>query len=73
MIDLPLGMSSMTSRLMTWRCSTLRTSTTGLAPVTVTVSATEPTGSCVSILAVNPVVSLTPSRTTVLNPPCRRP
>jgi hypothetical protein len=61
-------MLSMTSRLMTCCWFTFRRSTTGLAPATVIVSLTEPTASFPSISAVNPTVSLTPSRTTVLNP-----
>ena len=47
----------MISRFMTCRCETFWTSTTGLAPLTVIVSVTVPTGSCASILAVNPVLS----------------
>ena len=44
------------------------TSTTGVSPVTVIVSATAPTFISALTLAVNEPVSATPSRFTVLNP-----
>ena len=53
---------------MVSRCSTLWTSISGLAWVTVTVSSSAPTGSSTSILAVKPPLRSTPSRTTVLKP-----
>jgi hypothetical protein len=43
-------------------------STTGLWPVTVIVSCTVETPSCALIWALNPTVTRTSSRTTVLNP-----
>ena len=43
-------------------------STSGLAPVTVTVSARVPTGMSAFTVAVNPAVSPIPSRLTVLKP-----
>ena len=45
---------------------TLWTSTTGEAPVTVTVSSIVPTTSWASMFAVNPELNSTPSRTRVL-------
>ena len=68
MSDLPVGMLSMTSRSITWRCSTFWMSTTGLAPETVTVSSMSPTESRTSTVAVNPVLSSMPSRISVPNP-----
>ena len=53
---------------MVSRSSTLWTSISGLACVTVTVSSSAPTGNSTSTLAVKPAVSSTPSRTTVLKP-----
>ena len=44
------------------------TSTTGLSPVTVIVSASEPTLSSALMVAVNVPVNSTPSRLNVLNP-----
>jgi hypothetical protein len=44
------------------------TSTTGLSPVTVTVSSTEPTVMSTLTVAVNPAVRTMPSRFRVLNP-----
>ena len=43
-------------------------STSGLSPLTVTVSCSAPTGRSAFTAAVNPDVSWTPSRTSVLNP-----
>src|SRR3989442_9631882 len=58
----------MTSRVATRRLVTFWRSTTGVAPVTVTVSWTAPTRSWTSTFAANPVVNSIPSRTTVLKP-----
>src|SRR5437870_1268316 len=58
----------MTSRVATWRVVTFCRSTTGVAPVTVTVSSTAPTRSWTSTFAANPVVNPIRSRTTVLKP-----
>src|SRR6059036_513925 len=58
----------MTSRVATWRVVMFWRSTTGVAPVTVTVSSTAPTRSWTSTFAANPVVNPIPSRTTVLKP-----
>ena len=66
--DLPVGMLSMTSRSMTCRCSTFWMSTTGVAPETVIVSSMSPIPSWMSILAVKPLFSTTPSRSTEPNP-----
>ena len=44
------------------------TSTTGEAPVTVTVSVTDATASCTGTLAVKPMVMMMPSRLTVPKP-----
>ena len=49
-------------------CSMLWTSMIGVASVTVIVSASWPTAISTSMFAANPVVSSTPSRTSVLNP-----
>jgi|SRR5215510_936413 len=49
-------------------CRTVCTSTSGLAPVTVTVSSIAPTRSSALTVAVNPVVSSTASRLNVLKP-----
>ena len=49
-------------------CRTLCTSMVGVASVTVTVSSSAPTAISASTLAVNPVLSATPSRTSVLKP-----
>src|SRR5580765_5513650 len=54
---------STTSRLALW------TSTTGVSPVTVIVSAIAPTFRSALMVAVNEPVSSTPSRLTVVNPP----
>ena len=62
------GMASRTWRVSTVCWSTLWVSTTGLSPDTVMVSSTAPTRSSAFTVAVNPVVSSTPSRLTVLKP-----
>ena len=66
--DLPVGIVSITSRVITDCWETLCVSTTGDAPLTVIVSATAPTRSSTLIVAVKPVGSSIPSRLTVLNP-----
>ena len=58
----------MRSRESTFCETTFWTSTIGLAPVTVSVSSTDPTRSSAFAAAVNPAVSSTPSRLTVLKP-----
>ena len=65
---LPVSNASMVSCVSVVCCRTLWTSTTGLAPETVIVSASGPTCNCVSTLAVKPVASSIPSCRTVLNP-----
>ena len=63
-----VGNASYISRSMVSFRATLWTSMIGLASVTVTVSSSAPTASCASTLAVKPVLSSTPSRTSVLKP-----
>ena len=63
-----LGSASSVSRASTACVRTLRTSTVGLAPVTVTVSSSDPTFSSALTGAVNPALSVTPSRFTTLKP-----
>ena len=65
---LPVGIVSRTSRVMTRAWLTFWTSTSGLAPDTVTVSWTLPTRSSTLTFAVNPAVSSMPSRLIVVNP-----
>ena len=64
----PSGRFSVTSRTKTLRCDVFCVSTTGAAPETVIVSATFPTARSAFTVAVNPVVSSTPSRRRLLNP-----
>jgi len=64
----PVGITSSTSRVMTVRVVMFCTSTTGDSPVTVIVSATEPTFRSTLIEAVKSDVSSIPSRLTVLKP-----
>ena len=66
--DLPVGSVSSRSRDRTCCVRTFCVSTTGLAPDTVMVSSSAPTRMSAFTVAVNPVVSSTPSRLTVLNP-----
>jgi hypothetical protein len=61
-MDLMTSLFSVTSRLA------LCTSTTGVSPVTVIVSASAPTLSSALIVAVNEPLSSTPSRLNVLKP-----
>ena len=63
-----IGMTFSTSRVSTFCCRTFCVSTTGLAPVTVTVSSSAPTRRSALTVAVKPVLSSIPSRLTVLNP-----
>ena len=62
------GMESIASLVSTCCARVFWTSTTGLSPVTVTVSSRLPTDSSVLIVAVKPEVNCRPSRTTVENP-----
>ena len=62
------GIVSITSLVSTCCARVFWTSTTGLSPVTVTVSSRLPTPSSALMVAVKPEVNCTPSRTTVLNP-----
>ena len=64
----PAGIALMTSRVMTRCCTTFWMSTVGAAPVTVTVSVSEPTRRSALTVAVKDAVSSTPSRLIVLNP-----
>jgi len=63
-----LGIASSRSRVTVVCCPTFWTSTTGAVPVTVMVSSTVPTRISPFTVAVNAVVSSTPSRLKVLNP-----
>src|SRR5688572_23808055 len=63
-----LGMASMTSSLSVCCTLTLWTSTTGVSPVTVTVSCSSPTVRSAFTVATNVPVSSMPSRFTVLKP-----
>src|SRR5687767_8795964 len=63
-----VGSASSVSRVNWVVAAVDLTSTTGDAPDTVMVSASEPTGSGTSSLAVKPTVSRTPSRRTVWKP-----
>ena len=63
-----VGSTSSVARCTVVCCRTFCRSTTGLSPVTVTVSATSPTGSSALTVAVKPLVSSRPSRRTVLKP-----
>src|SRR5439155_5818683 len=62
------GMASMTSRVMTRSLVVLCTSTMGVSPVTVIVSATAPTFISALMVTTNAPVTSTPSRLIVLNP-----
>ena len=64
----PVGMTSMTSRVITVRVVMFCTSTTGVSPVTVIVSATAPTFRSALTFAVKSDVSSMPSRRTVVKP-----
>ena len=66
--DLAIGSVSRVSAVSTSCCTTFCTSTTGLAPVTVTVSSTPPTDSSTSTVAVKPAFSVIPSRMMVAKP-----
>ena len=63
-----VGSTSKISRSIVSLCRTLWTSMVGVASVTVTVSESAPTASSPSTFAVNPVLSVMPSRTSVLTP-----
>ena len=63
-----VGIASMFSFVITCRRTTFCVSTTGLAPVTVTVSSSVPTRSSTLIDATKSADSSTPSRLTVANP-----
>ena len=65
-----VGVLSSTSRVMTWVCATLRTSTIGLEPETVMVSVIAPALNSTLTEAAKPAVSVMPSRRTV-EKPCR--
>src|SRR4051812_14433958 len=65
---LPVGRASIASFVTTFRDATLCVSTIGVAPDTVMVSSTEPTRSSALMVAVNPVVSVMPSRLMLANP-----
>ena len=64
----PAGMALMTSRVMTRSWTTFWTSTVGAAPVTVTVSVSDPTRRSAFTVAVNDAVRSMPSRLIVVNP-----
>ena len=66
--DLPVGIASITSRVITDCWATLCVSTIGDAALTVMVSETSPTRMSALTVAVKPVESSIPSRLTVLNP-----
>ena len=66
--DLPVGMVSMISRVMTAACCTFWTSTSGAAPETVIVSSRVPTANRPSTVTVAIPLSATSSRTKVLKP-----
>ena len=66
--DFALGIELKTSLLTVVCRFTLWTSTTGVAPDTVTVSSTVPTFRSAFMVAVNEPVSSMPSRLNVLNP-----
>ncbi len=61
-------MASSVSRVITACDTVLRTSTSGAAPETVTVSSSWPTDSSTLTVAVNEAPRRMPSRRTVLNP-----
>ena len=63
-----VGIASSVARVRVVCCWTFWTSTTGDAPVTVTVSATVPTRRSAFTVAVNPEVNSIPSRLTGLKP-----
>ena len=63
-----LGVLSSTSRVSTCVCATFRTSTTGLAPVTVIVSVNVPVLNSTLTDAAKPAVSVMPSRRTTEKP-----
>ena len=64
----PVGsVPSSSSEITVWR-RVFWTSTSGLAPVTVTVSSSAPTRISTFTVAVKPLVNSMPSRLTVLNP-----
>lgn len=63
--DRAVGSASRTSSFNTRCCTTLCTSTVGLAPVTVSVSCTPPTFSSALTVAMNEAGSSMPSRLTV--------
>ena len=64
----PVGMLSMTSLVTTFCTEALCTSTSGVSPVTVIVSASVPTFISALMVAVDEPVTSMPSRLTVLNP-----
>ena len=64
----PVGIASRVARSSTSARAFVRTSTTGAAPDTVTVSSSPPTESSPSIVIVKPAGRSSPSRTTVENP-----
>ena len=65
---MPVGSASSSSFVATVCLRTLVVSTSGDAPLTVTVSSIEPTRRSPFTVAVNPAESWMPSRLTVLNP-----
>ena len=65
---LPVGIASITSRVITRCWTTFCTSTVEASPVTVMVSSSEPTRSSAFTVAVKEAVSSMPSRLTVLKP-----
>ena len=64
----PVGMVSIASRLSTWVCTAVVTSTIGASPVTVIDSSSAPTLMSALIVIVNSDGSSMPSRRTVGNP-----
>ena len=60
-----VGSASTTSRVNTFGCPTLCTSTTGALPCTVTISVSAPGANCEFTFAVKSDVSSTPARLTV--------
>ena len=65
----PVGSASITSAPITRCRDTLRTSTTGVSPLTVIVSLMPPTRSSALIVAANAPVNSMPSRFKGVNPP----